>query len=62
MAGPAWEADTLAAYYCFVNLGWPPSRYDGLPYREKLLVTEFVLKSIRDHDEARRKGGGELWR
>lgn len=44
--------ETLAAYYCFVNLGWPPSQYDGLPTREKLLVTEFALKSMRDNKEA----------
>lgn len=43
--------ETLTAYYCFVNLGWPPSQYDVLPYREKLLVTEFALKSMRDNKE-----------
>lgn len=40
------------AYYCFVNLGWPPSKYDGLQEREKLLVAEFALKSMRDNKEA----------
>ena len=40
--------ETLAAYYCFVNLGWPPSQYDALPTREKLLVTQFALKSMED--------------
>lgn len=52
MEGGTWETDTLAAYYCFVNLGWPPSQYDNLPYREKLLVTEFALKSMKDNKEA----------
>ena len=28
-----------------------PSQYDELPYREKLLVTEFALKSMRDNKE-----------
>ena len=36
------------AYYCFVNFGWPPSRYDSLPYGEKLLVTRFALKAMDD--------------
>ena len=41
----------LVAYYCFTNLGWPPSQYDGLPLRDKLLVREFALKSMRDRDK-----------
>ena len=40
--------DTAAAYYCFINLGWPPSKYNELPFREKLLVTEFVLKALKE--------------
>jgi hypothetical protein len=47
--------ETVAAYYCFVNLGWPPSRYDSLPYREKRLVTEFVLKSIKDNEKQKKE-------
>ena len=43
--------ETLVAYYCFVNLGWPPSRYDSLPYREKLMVTAFAAKAMRDLKE-----------
>ena len=42
----------LVAYYCFTNLGWPPSQYDGLPLRDKLLVREFALKSMRDRGKA----------
>ena len=49
MEGDQWEVETLAAYYCFVNLGWSPSQYDDLPFREKLLVTEFVLHSIEQN-------------
>lgn len=41
----------MAAYYCFVNLGWPPSQYEALPYREKILITQFINKEI-----AMRKG------
>ena len=37
------------AYYCFVNLGWTPSKYDGLPPREKYLVTRFALKSMEEN-------------
>ena len=43
------------AYYCFVNLGWPPSKYDSLQEREKLLVAEFALKSMRDNKELAEK-------
>lgn len=55
IGGAAWEVDTLVAYYCFVNLGWPPSKYDGLQEREKLLVAEFALKSMRDNKELAEK-------
>ena len=43
--------DVLVAYYCFANLGWPPSQYDGLPLRDKLLVRAFALKSMRDREQ-----------
>ena len=46
------DTEMLVAYYCFVNPGWAPSRYDALPSREKQLVTEFALKSMRDQKEA----------
>lgn len=51
MDGAGWDTEMLVAYYCFVNLGWAPSRYDALPSREKQLVTEFALKSMRDQKE-----------
>ena len=41
------------AYYCFVNLGWPPSQYDSLPYREKLMVTAFAVKAMKEQKEER---------
>ena len=52
MGGAGWDAETLVAYYRFVNLGWPPSKFDALPSREKRLVIEFALKSMRDQKEA----------
>ena len=52
MDGAGWDTEMLVAYYCFVNLGWAPSRYDALPSREKRLVTEFALKSMRAQKEA----------
>ena len=36
----------MAAYYCFVNLGWPPSKYEQLPFRERELITQFIRKEI----------------
>lgn len=58
MDGAGWDTEMLVAYYCFVNLGWAPSRYDALPSREKRLVTEFALKSMRDQKEAEPSGAG----
>lgn len=43
------------AYYCFVNLGWPPSKYDNMLPREKLLVTAFAVKAMNDQKEAQEK-------
>lgn len=31
MDGAGWDTEMLVAYYCFVNLGWAPSRYDSPP-------------------------------
>jgi len=36
----------MAAYYCFVNLGWPPSKYERLPFRERELIAQFIKKEI----------------
>lgn len=43
----------LVAYYCFVNLGWPPSQYNNLPPREKRLVAEFAIKNMEDEKKLR---------
>ena len=37
----------MAAYYCFVNHGWPPSKYEALPYRERVLVSVMIEKEMR---------------
>lgn len=47
----------MVAYYCFVNLGWPPSKYEALPYRERLLVAAMVCKEINSRPKAPEKGG-----
>lgn len=47
--------ETLAAYYCFTNLGWPPSRFDALPRREKILVSLFVLKDLEERKKAQKE-------
>lgn len=38
----------MVAYYCFVNLGWPPSQYNNLPPEEKALVRAFAMRSMND--------------
>ena len=43
----------LAAYYCFVNLGWPPSKFNDLPYYEKRLVILFVLRELISRKKSR---------
>lgn len=44
----------MVAYYCFVNLGWPPSKYAALPYRERLLISEFVDREIKARKKAQK--------
>lgn len=36
----------MVAYYCFVNLGWPPSRYADMDFPERALIAEFVNRDI----------------
>ena len=54
MDGASPDPETMAAYYCFVNLGWPPSQYAALPYRERFLIAAFIKKEI---DSRPKKGG-----
>ena len=41
----------MVAYYCFVNLGWPPSKYAALPYRERILVALFAEREIKSREK-----------
>lgn len=41
------DPETWIAYYCFVNLGWEPSKYEKLPLRERVLIAEFVRREIK---------------
>lgn len=43
----------MVAYYCFVNLGWPPSKYEQLPLRERVLVAQFVHKELKSREKER---------
>lgn len=45
----------LAAYYCFINLGWPPSQFENLPYYERKLVTMFVFRELISRDKAKKE-------
>lgn len=56
MEGDSPDPETQAAYYCFVNLGWPPSKYEALPYRERFLISRFIQREIRAREKAQGKG------
>lgn len=38
--------DTLVAFHLLADHGWPLSRYDALPPREKRLTNEMVLLEL----------------
>ena len=42
--GGAWDEDLLAAYFLLVTFGWPLSRYETLPLRERELTKAMALK------------------
>lgn len=50
----ASDPDTLIAYYCFVNLGWTPSTYANLPFRERALVAEFVVREMESRKKVKK--------
>lgn len=50
------DPDTMQAYYMFVNHGRFPSEYEKLPYRERILVREFVKKELASRKKLE-KGG-----
>ncbi len=41
-----WEVETLVAFHLLAEHGWPLSRYDTLPQREKRLTNEMVLLEL----------------
>ena len=45
----------MIAYYCFVNLGWAPSKYVEMPFRERSLIAEFVLRDTKQRKEQQAK-------
>lgn len=45
------DPDTLLCYYLWANRGWTPSQYVDMPYREQLLVAEFVMKEVQARKE-----------
>lgn len=45
----------MVAYYCFVNLGWPPSKYAKMKFSERALIAEFVNRDIRQRKEEQEK-------
>lgn len=53
MGGGDRDPDTVAAYYMFVNHGWPPSKYAALPYRERVLLWEFIQREIASRPKSR---------
>lgn len=53
MAGE--DPETWLAYYCFVNRGWTPGQFNELPYREKILVKEFIHHEVKARQEEARK-------
>ena len=55
MSGDDPDADTMVAYYCFINLGWEPSKYAAMPYRERLLISKFVEKELESRQKEVRK-------
>ncbi len=48
------DLETVLAYYCFINHGWPPSQFAELPFRERILIKVFVDKQIQLRNENKR--------
>ena len=47
----------LVAYYCFVNFGWPPSKYETLQAPERALVKAFALRSMDERKKIEETAG-----
>lgn len=43
------------AYYLLVNHGWRLETYDSLPYREKRLTNEMVLRELNERKKDMQK-------
>lgn len=50
--GGAWDEDLLAAYFLLVTFGWPLSRYETLPLRERELTKAMALKYMEANKKA----------
>lgn len=50
-----FTTDIGEVYYCFVNLGWTPGRYDALPEREKALVRQFAIHAMEKKAKEKRR-------
>ena len=50
--GGAWDEDLLAAYFLLVTFGWPLSKYDALPVRERELTKALALKYMEANKKA----------
>ena len=46
------DLDTVTAQYCFNNHGWAPSKFAALPFRERLLIAEFMLREIKSREKS----------
>lgn len=58
------DTETMVAYYCFINLGWPPHKYSKLPFRERSLIAEFVARELarREKEQKNARNYGRKFR
>lgn len=49
------DADSIYAYYMFVNHGWKPSDWNNLSYREKILMSVFISEEIKSRKELEKR-------
>lgn len=41
--------------YCVLNMGWTPSQYINLPYKDRMFVTASVLLKIEEEKRQQSK-------
>lgn len=51
--------DTLVAFHLLADHGWPLSRYDNLPPREKRLTNEMILLELDIKRKQNEKAAGK---